>query len=197
MVAARKSSRAAWPHILRGPGREFGVARAMPMRLYRSSWSENVSPARSDPEDVVSMAGQFARACWTDRRHMPQSLLVAVKAPSTRWASDAVSLFFSGSDRCAQVAASSAQPRWLISATRLSRNSADVSGPSAGESDFERTFASRRMVRGARLCRRQEFSRPCSFPLRFSIPDVLEVGLSRSGASRSSSPAIPTNVNKA
>ena len=121
----------------------------------------------------------------------------AVKASSTRWASGAVSLFFSGSDRCAQIAASSAQPRWLSSATRLSRNSADVSGPSAGESDFERTFASRRMVRGAGLCRRQEFSRPRSFPVCFSIPDVLEVGFARSGASRSSSPAIPTSVNKA
>jgi hypothetical protein len=58
--------------------------------------------------------------------------ILAWKASSTHGASDAVSSFFSASDRCAHWAASSPPESALSSVTSRSRSSADASDPRTG-----------------------------------------------------------------
>ena len=120
---------------------------------------------------------------------------LVLKAPSTRWASPAVSLFFSPRHRCAHIAASSLEPRSSSSAINRSRNSADASGPSIGLLEFEPALRSTRRInrRAGFWC--PPFNRRFPSPFGVSAPDVWFVG--RSGASRSSSPAMPTRVKSA
>jgi hypothetical protein len=107
----------------------------------------------------------------------------ASKTACTRSASAAVSVFLSARHRRAQMVIESALPSALSSARSRSRNSADASGPRTGLAGL------------ASLARRAwppPFGRPLPFGLGFSSTEVRFVGVERSGASRSSSPAMPT-----
>ena len=119
-------------------------------------------------------------------------------ASSTSKASARVSLFFSPRQRCAQSAASSAEARLPTPAISRSRNAAEASAPRICLAVW--ALASRRAIAPLGYAQdRRPFREPA--PLTFSGPDPLPapvlVGVMRSGASRSSSPAIPTRVKSA
>ena len=121
----------------------------------------------------------------------------AWKAPSTRRASAAVSVFLSPRRRCAHIAASSPEPRSISSAINRSRNSAETSGARMGLLAFEQiVLLWPRVDRWTGFCR-PPFRRRFLSPFGFPGADVLFVDVTRSGASRSSSPAIPTRVKRA
>ena len=117
----------------------LGLAPASLMRPDRDAAVQPAAQIRSGLLKRVSAASAAKVASF------------AWKAFSTRWASAAVSLFFSTRHRCAQIAASSPDPRWLSSVRSRSRNSADASGSRIDFAGFERIFPSRR--RGAALRR--------------------------------------------
>ena len=120
----------------------------------------------------------------------------AAKTSSTRWASDARNLFFSVRQRCAHTAASSPFWRSLSSVSNRSRNSIDCSGDSIGLLALVSALRSRS---GATFCG------PFGWPsFHWPLPPFgccgspfCRGGTARSGASTSSSPAMPTSVNKA
>ena len=114
-------------------------------------------------------------------------VIFAWKASSTCWASAGVSLFFSGSERCAQTAASSPVLRSSSSLTSRSRNTAEASGSSICSA--EREWAVWTLWPPARcgLCCRPPFSRLLPVRLGSSCFGTGCSGGRRSGASRSSS----------
>ena len=123
--------------------------------------------------------------------------IFAWKASSTCWASAGVSLFFSGRERCAQTAASSPILRSSISVTSRSRNTVEASGSSICSMKRERAVWTGWPPARCGLCCRPPFSRVLPVRLGSSCFDTGCSGGRRSGASRSSSPAMPIRANSA
>src|SRR6266511_4554101 len=110
---------------------------------------------------------------------------------STIFASAAISVFLAGRFRCAQAAASSAEFIAAICSIRLSRRLADSCTPRTGLAEGSESYPSPGAVRfPAAAC---PFDWP---PGRGSSAAGLGAA-PRSGASRSSSPAMPTSVKSA
>ena len=126
----------------------------------------------------------------------------AAKAASTVWASVVASWFFSGSTRCAQLARASASLSCPSSAISWRRSLSEASGDSlAAFAPFRTNAAFRGLNRragrwfdGRAVMVRRRLVRP---PVGFFGPLEPAPRVGRSGASRSSSPAIPTRVNSA
>jgi hypothetical protein len=115
-------------------------------------------------------------------------------AASMRPESAVVRAFFAPSARCAHAVASSWDRRLANSPSSWSRKAADFPGSRAGfggDQGFRFVEKVRNVSAGPR-----PFAFPASSPFP-SLPDLAIGAAVRSGASRSSSPAIPTSVNNA
>ena len=126
---------------------------------------------------------------------LSSAVSLAWNASSTCRASAAVKLFLAPRIRWAQMAASSDEAIALSSPRSWSRNMADASAPRIGFVGFETTFAPRRPGFGNGSDRRSA-GHAYSAPV-LQLPMRTAYGALRSGASMSSSPAMPTNVKSA
>src|SRR5262249_33787272 len=110
-------------------------------------------------------------------------------APSSSFASSALSLFLAARAPCAQVVALSPDCRLAISPTSRSRRAADSSDERKG------------VLAALAAARVQPLPSPRggnpNSPDPAPVLAALGGGVQRSGASRSSSPAMPTSVNRA
>ena len=86
------------------------------------------------------------------------------KASSTRWASGAVSLFLSPRDRCAHIAASSAERRLVSSTRSRSVSSVDALGARTGLTGF------RSLGRRGAIPKPPPLRRDCRFRLASRVP---------------------------
>ena len=115
--------------------------------------------------------------------------------PSKQRASAAVSLFFLPNRRCAHSAASSPVLRSVSSAISWSRKAADAPGSRTVVVACGQIFACGRSVKCCDVATSVGWPSPVG--RGSSDPEVPFIGAERSGASRSSSPAMPTRVNNA
>jgi len=161
--------------------------------LAESTFASGVARASSDWITGSEAGTGMVAGSWS--RASPSSL--AVNAFSTRAESSTVSVFFVGSARFAQTAMSSAETAPSISANRLSRQTPDASGARIGFEKFEPDFPADRRPGS---CLKIACPLDCSTgwpPFEASGAMPLDLTPGRSGASMSSSPAIPTSVNSA
>ena len=154
------------------------------------------SLAVAEPSPATELAGSSTAACidWIDAS-------LFLKALSTRSASAAISVFLAGMFLWTQSAASSSDSSCAAVASNCSRSVDDCSGSGVargGRSDLSRGPEAEVMDQIV-LAAGLSDSR-CTGAAMFGVSSILgatsKVGL-RSGASRSSSPAMPTRVKRA